>query len=89
MFTRMYPLTLGSNLGTTTTAMIAALTLANIRCRAWFEYVHTKQNPSDALSRGGYDDSVVIGHLARGEWQISHPSPDWDRLVHRHLDEIL
>ena len=26
MFTRMYPLTLGSNLGTTTTAMIAALT---------------------------------------------------------------
>ena len=26
MFSRMYPLTLGSNLGTTTTAMIAALT---------------------------------------------------------------
>ena len=68
--------------------MVTAITFASIRCRAWFEYVNTEQNPSDALSRGGYDDDEVRARIDAGTWKVSHPSPDWEGLVRRPVDRV-
>ena len=49
-------------------ALFAALHAMNLGCRPRIDYVNTKQNPSGCLSRGGWDDIVVVKKLKSGEW---------------------
>jgi len=67
-------------------ALIAGLSLAAIRSFVWYEYVHTKQNPSDGLSRDGWADSIVRAKLMSGEWEAL-PSFDlpWDKFCNMSL----
>ena len=63
-------------------ALITALKLSWLRCRAWFEYVHTKSNPADPLSRDGFQSSYVREKLFTGEWQkLSVKQIDWHSLI--------
>ena len=57
------------------------LTLASIRCRAWFDYVNTKDNPADVLSRAGYDDPLVRRRVSRKEWLPVSVDIPWHSLL--------
>ena len=61
-------------------ALVASLLAAAAGCRLWFEYVASAQNPSDVLSRDGYEDKAVKRALAEGSWQAYQPSIDWAAL---------
>jgi hypothetical protein len=59
-----------------------------LRARTWYEYVNTKQNPADRLSRLGYDDPTVRQRIAAGEWRPLRAQPLW-HLVMGTLDDFL
>ncbi len=50
-------------------ALAAALMFTSYECRVWTERVPSKANPSDVLSRAGWDDPVVQSNIAKGLWQ--------------------
>ena len=63
-------------------ALIAAMQIARYRVSCWFEFVDSKANPSDPLSRGGYEDPDVSSQLARGTWQKIRPRRfSWTHLI--------
>ena len=49
-------------------ALIAIASFARIGARVWFEYVPSKDNPSDVLSRAGFYDPMVRAKVSSGEW---------------------
>ena len=57
-----------------TIAELTQLSLLRLRTRVWFEWVDSKANPSDGLSREGLA-CPMFGHLAREATQ-----PDWQVL---------
>ena len=70
-------------------ALIASLALTAVDASVWYEYVHTKQNPADCLSRGGFCDPEVQQHLSTGEWKRVEPLfVPWERLVSFSFKEM-
>ena len=53
-------------------AVVLALQLCQHNTKAWFEYVDSKANPSDGLSREGFDDVEVQRQLSSGNWIKAH-----------------
>ena len=58
-------------------ALLAALAFMSAGARVWFEYVNTKQNPADALSRGGFDDPEVIDKIRSKQWVPRQVNFNW------------
>jgi hypothetical protein len=59
------------------TANIVAAThivAAALDCRMYFFHVDSKSNPSDGLSRGGFDDEWVVQTAARMSWDLVIPT---------------
>jgi len=54
-------------------ALQASAMLAGLRCRVWWEYVPSGDNPSDVLSRDGYQDAEVAKKVREGEWHVVQP----------------
>jgi hypothetical protein len=70
-------------------ALVAAFTLASARCRAWYEYVASAQNPSDPLIRGGYNDSEVAKRIQQGDWIVAkRQSMNWDSSLRFQMWEV-
>ena len=59
-------------------ALLTSVLTLSLRVRPWFEYVNTKQNPADVLSRQGYADATVRSKIDAGAWQPVHHRPDWE-----------
>ena len=55
--------------------------MSAIRCRAWFDYVNTKDNLADPLSRDGYGDPRVARRLRRWEWLPVSETVPWPELL--------
>ena len=51
------------------------------RVRLWFEYVNTKPNPADCLSRLGYDEPYASSQVNAGAWLPVHFDPPWEHIV--------
>ena len=49
-------------------ALSANLLLLQLQTRTWYEWLASAQNPSDGLSRAGWDDPVVHCRLREGLW---------------------
>ena len=49
--------------------LVFGLSMTALGARVWFEYVQSKSNPSDVLSRDAWDDPDVQRRLASGEWR--------------------
>ena len=62
-------------------ALVAALLAASFGCRIWVEYIASAQNPSDALSRDGYDDTEVQAKLGSGEWVSVRTQVNWSAVL--------
>ena len=64
-------------------ALILAKRLAGARVACWFEFVDSKANPSDPLSREGYEDPIVLSHLHASTWcrATSPREVDWLALL--------
>ena len=63
-------------------ALVAALRLARINCSTWYEYIESEANPSDPLSRDGYEDISVARKITEGYWLQRHPAQiPWSDLV--------
>ena len=58
-------------------ALVAALLAAKCGCRIWVEYIQSKQNPSDILSRDAYNSEEVQQKLVTGAWVRRQPPVDW------------
>ena len=58
-------------------ALVAALLAASMGCRIWVEYIGSAQNPSDVLSRDGYDAPEVRDNIANGTWVRLQSTVDW------------
>ena len=68
-----------------TMAVILTMQLARHRVSCWWEWVDSKANPSDPLSREGYADPDVAKMLQSGAWQAVLCCHDWTALT--ELDE--
>ena len=63
-------------------ALLLASLLATHRVSCWWEFVDSHANPSDPLSRGGYDDPTVRSKLAKGLWKRARVDEvRWEDLV--------
>ena len=62
-------------------ALLNSLALASVAARVWFEYVPSKLNVSDPLSREGWSS-------AKPEWIKLHLNVRWDLFLDR-LDSAL
>ena len=63
-------------------AAVLAMLLNSNKTRAWFELVDSKANPSDGLSRGGYQDPHALENLGAGTWRKAEASIlSWRRLL--------
>ena len=69
-------------------ALLASMAFVAAGARVWFEYVNTKQNPADPLSRGGFDDPVTLSHLQDGSWMKSEVVFDWSMMSSLSLETI-
>ena len=70
-------------------ALIANLTFFALAARPWYEYVDTKANPSDGLSRGGYRDPEVAAALESGNFVKAHFGPiPWQAFLSLDLEHI-
>ena len=54
-------------------ALMASASFASIRARVWFEYVPSRDNPADVLSRDGFGHPDVARKLADGTWVAVTP----------------
>ena len=48
-------------------ALVLALQMARAMIHCWYEFVDSKANPADGLSRDGWKDEEVAHHLASGK----------------------
>ena len=69
-------------------AHLVVITLASITCRAWFDYVNTKDNPADVLSRDGYEDPDVARRVYCGEWLPVLDTIPWTSMLHFSPEEL-
>ena len=58
--------------------LVTCMIFMHYRAGVWYEYVNTKQNPADVLSREAWKDPVVRHKLASGLWHAGHSIPPWD-----------
>jgi hypothetical protein len=70
-------------------ALIANLALFALAARPWYEYVDTKANPSDGLSRDGYRDADVAVAVACAKFLRAHIGPiPWQEFLTLDLEHI-
>ena len=62
-------------------ALVAGLRAAELGARIWVEWIASDQNPSDPLSRLGFDDPYVAARLDSGEWIARVGTVDWPQAV--------
>ena len=62
-------------------SLFTSLLCMRLQIRPWYEYVNTKQNPADRLSRLGFSDAHVSEHIRSGKWMPLNYSPDWDLVM--------
>jgi hypothetical protein len=70
-------------------AMTMSLSLMALECRCWFEHLDSALNPSDVLSRDGYEDLAVQAAIAAGKWTRIDPEVPWMKLIKMSPDEYL
>ena len=63
--------------------LLQSLSVVSLCCRAWYEYVPSKCNISDPLSRLGFLDPAVQELLQSGKWRVIDDTPDWQLFVDR------
>jgi hypothetical protein len=61
-------------------SLVTNLLLMLFDVRPWFEYVNTKQNPADILSREGFSSPDVMHCVQEGVWEVSSTPIPWDLL---------
>ena len=54
-------------------ALVGQASFVTLRARAWFEHVASADNPSDVLSRDGFEDPAVAHKVHTGEWERVEP----------------
>ena len=70
-------------------AMRATATLTACRCRVWYEYVASAQNPADVLSRAAWQDARVRQNIQDGLWKRLPAIPvDWAHLTGSSLEDL-
>jgi hypothetical protein len=62
-------------------ALACSLFFMHSNSRVWYEYVDTKQNLADCLSRKGWEDPEVIIQLRNGAWIPLDHAPCWEKLL--------
>jgi hypothetical protein len=62
-------------------ALSANLLLLQLPTRTWFEWLASAQNPSDGLSRAGWDDAVVQCRLRDNTWTRRDVVVPWDIIL--------
>ena len=62
-------------------AAVHSLTMAALGTRVWYEWVPSKTNPADVLSREAWDSPEVQLKLASGEWVRLSGVVPWPRLL--------
>ena len=61
-------------------ALVGTAVLGRMQARTWYEHVSSADNPSDVLSRAGFDDATVAEKVRNGAWEVIAPSePPWER----------
>ena len=59
------------------------------RCRVWYEYVASAQNPADVLSRAAWQDARVRQNIQDGLWKRLPAIPvDWAHLTGSSLEDL-
>ena len=58
------------------------------RCRVWFEWLASAQNPADGLSRDGWADQYVMQQIRDGVWLAHDFDVDWS-LASGDFDRVL
>ncbi len=53
-------------------ALATLLLFSRAQARMWIERVESAANPSDVLSRAGWQDPEVAAAVASGRWQLAH-----------------
>jgi len=69
-------------------ALVHGLSMVSCRARAWYEYVNTKANPADVLSRDAWADPVVAQRVRSGSWLVLHGHVPWRDFVQNSLVDI-
>ena len=62
-------------------SLFCSVLVVSLRARAWYEYVNTKQNPADRLSRLGFEDPIVSARIQSGEWKPLRYEPQWQSVT--------
>jgi hypothetical protein len=62
--------------------------MVSCRARAWYEYVNTKANPADVLSRDAWADPVVAQRVRSGSLLVLHGHVPWRDFVQTSLVDI-
>ena len=68
-------------------SLLSGLVFAVLGSRPWYEWVPSRCNISDPLSRLGLADPLVQTQLARGTWRRLNLIPNWN-LLQPNLDSI-
>ncbi len=69
-------------------ALIFSLNTQALEARVWAEHIGSNQNPSDGLSRDGYQDREVKKFLTNGEWEKLEAEVDRQMLLQPTLKEV-
>ena len=62
-------------------ALKTGLLTSALNVRVWYEYVPSKQNVSDPLSRGGFDDREVKENLKTGKYYRLEIHTPWSTII--------
>ena len=62
-------------------ALFTGVAFTRLRCNPWYEWIPSRQNPSDPLSRSGLQDPHVREQLASGNWKHLVLQPQWFSLA--------
>ena len=61
-------------------SLMAGLFFSRLKASPWYEWVPSHQNPSDPLSRDGWQDATVISNIRSGVYAPLHIEPPWHLL---------
>ena len=61
-------------------SLMAGLFFSRLKASPWYEWVPSHQNPSDPLSRDGWQDATAISNIRSGVYAPLHIEPPWHLL---------